>query len=80
MDEQKINENNKMLYAIQFIEWVLKLDLPKYDMDTRRRFIPQINSKNNSEFLWMKSSEEGKNIFYTTEQVYIAWLNSLDEQ
>ena len=39
LDEQG-NNINPMLSAVKFIEWVVELLPPEYDMDARHRFTP----------------------------------------
>jgi len=65
--------------AIKFIEWVVELLPPEYDLDTRRRFTPQIPSSKNSELLWTETHKYNyiNPKFYTTKELYEIWLDNI---
>lgn len=70
------NNANTMLSAVSFIEWVVELLPPEYDMDVRRRFTPQVRLPNENELLWIETHKHNRSNpkFYTTKEVYEMWL------
>jgi hypothetical protein len=69
-----LQPNPNMDDTIKFMEWVLELMPPEYDMDTRRRFTPQVPTKDGL-FLWIETHKHSSNpIFYSTSELYNLYL------
>lgn len=71
------SESDNALSATKFVEWVLELLPPEYNIyDIKRRFTPQVKTPNENELLWIETQKH--NIFnpkfYTTKEVYELWL------
>ena len=72
------NSTNTMLSAVEFVEWVVELLPPEYDMDVRHRFTPQVKLSNENELLWIETHKHyNRNPkFYTTKELYDMWLST----
>ena len=70
------NSTNAVLAAVEFIEWVVELLPPEYDMDVRRRFTPQVKLPNQNELVWIETHKHNtfNPKFYTTKEVYDMWV------
>lgn len=65
MDSEKIGE---------FVEWALALMPPKYDLDCRRRFTPQVPGTDGV-FCWIETHNFDRDNpkFYSTEGLIKKW-------
>lgn len=63
---------------VNFIEWVLELQRPAYDADTRRRFTPQLVSEGEP-LLWVETLEFSRQDpkFYTTQDILDIYSNTI---
>jgi hypothetical protein len=74
--KQEDNNTNTLLSAVKFIEWVVEILPPEYDLDVRHRFTPQVKLPNENELVWVETHKHtiSNPKFYTTKEVYELWL------